>query len=235
MISLSDQSLIPNPVKARKSLEPQIDDTQDDRSDSNIADLQVAQPIVLPLPAERSSNTQHDHRASNLSVYSASIYSDDSLAISDDGGTRHHESHSSSESQTKTPDAKDTSKDVLTEKQTKPVESNKFTASPGLLTSGPPVLAEVTSVNFTSDSPTHQTVTFFLEGSLSKANHSTSPPTRRESQCKSDANESGSDAGSALVSSGSSDDIPDAKKVRCDSIFRCSAFDNSIYRLLPTL
>ena len=220
MVSLSDQSLIPNPVRARKSLEPQTDtdETPDDKLNPNIADLNAAQPNSLPLSVERSHNAQHNCQEYRLSAYSASVYSEDSLAVTDDGGSRNYERHSSSERRTKSPDAKEASTDVVKEKLANPVESYKSTASPELLTSRslrPPEPTSVHTTSTTSDSPTHETVTIFLEESFSKPKQPTLPPTPRESQCKSDANGSGSDEGSAFVSSGSSsDDVTNAKIVR---------------------
>jgi hypothetical protein len=237
MVSLSDQSLIPNPVKARKSLEPQTDmDKTDDKLNSKIADLNAAQPDSPPLPTERSHNTPHDCREYRLSAYSASVYSEDSLPVTHDGRSRNRESYSSPESRTKNPDAKEASNDVLTEKQAAPVESYEPTASPELLTSRSLKSSEPISVRTTSDSPTHETITIFLEESLSKPKQSTLPPAPRESQCKGEANESGSDEGSAFVSSGSSsDNVADTKIVRSHPILSRSAINNSSYRSLPTL
>jgi hypothetical protein len=235
MVSLSDQSLIPNPVKARKSLEPQTDTDErpderpDDKLDSEIADVHAELPGSLPLPVGRSHNTQQNCREYCLSAYSSSVYSEDSLAVTDDGGSRNHESYSSSESRTKSSDAKEISTDVLLEKQAHPVESYKPTASPPSLGSRSLKPSEQTNVRNNSDSPTHQTVTIFLEESFSKPKPPTLPPTPKESQCKSDANESGSDESSAFVSSvSSSADVADAKTVRSSSISRHSEIDNCL-------
>lgn len=235
MVSLADQSLVPNPVNARKPLEPQTAETWNDQSDSNIFDRNAPQPASLPSPAERSLSPQHHYRASHVSAYSASIYSEDSSATTD-GGTRNRASYSGSETQTKSPDARKTPKDGLTENHSNPVGPHESGASTELLTPHPLEWSQpISVVSLTRNSPTHQTATFFLDKSLSESEHSSPSSASRDSGCKGDANENESDTGSAFVSSGSSESIADAKKVRSCVFFRHPIVDNSTCRSLPTL
>ena len=237
MVSLSDKSLIPEPVHSRKPLDSNTvkiwDGGSGDQADAKIVNMNASQSTNLAF-LEDCPRARHESRASRGSAYSSSVYSENSSATTECGARNRGRSFDSL-IQSMSLEERKTRPTELTEKCSVPVEALASNASPELITPRPFQLSQSTSINLIGNSLAPQMEPFFLESSLSEPKPSSASSKDRRSGYNDVANEIQSETDSGFVSSGSSENITGPTGVRSYVIFHGISVNNLNCRSLLML
>jgi hypothetical protein len=213
MVSLSDQSVVPARVSLRhKKLQgSQKVKTCNTLSAANISDTETLQSSSLPSSPTISLAVGVDHRASCVSTYSSSVYSEQSSATTSTRARRWETSIS--ETKARFLGSEGTAADGITFKQPEAVGNHYSDSSAVVLTQEPLQLSQTKKLGLRKSSLTYHTETFLLDDSSSESKPPSQPSARKNSYSKGDPNEEDDKTSSAFASSESSENPQDQKTV----------------------
>lgn len=215
MVSLSDQSLVPVSVSSPKPLNSQKAKKWDDQSAINLLDMNLSQSTILPSSSGAYPLAQHDDGIHRSSVYSMSVYSENSSNACGSKASSSEGSFSSN-SMTGSPHAENAanaSADKISQSHVPQVGASKSNESTDTLTPRPLQISASTSRSLTRSSLPHQVQTFFLDDSSTESKPSSPLSTHQSNESREVAQEKQYETSSELASCGSSEDIPESNNV----------------------
>ena len=216
IFSLSDKSLVPKSVKLRKPPDPQSINLRNDQSgnhsDISALDINASQITIRRLPSTRNLSAQHEHMESCVSVYSSSIYSEQSAESEVENENR--TGFSIPENQSRTPNTQEISKDDILEEHTILLEDHTSNAEHNLLATRTLRPSRSTSDILIRDSHALQTKTFLLEHSPSESKTPSPSSVHRSSFSKHIVKKGRSETGSEVFIPESSESNLESKRVR---------------------
>ncbi|KAF7507224.1 hypothetical protein GJ744_010782 [Endocarpon pusillum] len=215
IFSLSDKSMVPKSVQLRKPPDPQSvtlpNDPSGNHSDINALDMNASQITIRRLASTGNLSAQHEYRGSSGSVYSSSIYSEQSAEseVKDENRA----GFSIPGNQSRNPNAQEISKDDIPEQHTILLEDHTSNAEHNLLATRPLRPSRSTSDVLIRDSRTLQTKTFPLEHSPSSSKAPSPSSIHQSSFSKSILKEGRSETGSEVFNLESSESNLESKRV----------------------
>ncbi len=227
IISRSDQSLVPKSVSLWKPPDPQSINLRHDQSNNHLdisdLDLNMSQVTIRPPPITK--NPRPEYMESCVSVYSSSIYSDQS--DESEAANEIRAGSSSPETQYRSLDAEEISQDGTLEEHTVLLEHRASNAKHALPNTTPLRPFRSTSDLLTRDSHPLQTKTFLLDHSPSESKSPSLSSVHQSGSSNGIVKEGRSVTGSEIFSLDSSESNSESKRVRPCAVLHCLILNTS--------